>query len=97
MAKKIGLSLGNREIKPAQVIEETHASPAPEAEPKTEDTGSRKAAPVISRRKRAKKDWVVKSSRFEREEYEKIEAYMEENETNFNALIRSMLEEKGIL
>ena len=90
MAKKIDLNLGNREIKPAQIIEETHAAPAPE---KVEH----KYTKPISRRRRSKKDWVVKSVRMEREDYEKIEEFMKNESISFNALIIELLVEKGIL
>lgn len=93
MAKKLGLNLGNREIKPAAVIEETHATPAPVADNKP----AKRHMEPVSRRKRAKKDWTVKSVRLETSEFEKVETHMKEHEISFNALVRELLEEKGIL
>jgi len=84
MAKKIGLDLGKREIKPAKVIEETHATPV-----ESVATEKKQGAP-IARKPRPKKDWVVKSVRFERSEWEEIERYMEENQISFNALVRDL-------
>lgn len=90
MAKKLGLDLGKREIKPAKIIEETHAV-------KTGIEQDRKCTQPINRKKRSKKDWIVKSVRLEEADYSKIETHMKEKNINFNALIFQLLEEKGIV
>jgi len=91
MAKKIGLNLGKREIKKAEVIEETHANISKSTTTTTTTTK------VIHRKQRAKKDWKVASVRLEKSEFEKIEEYMRENEISFNALVRDFFIEKGII
>lgn len=88
MAKKIGLDLGNREIKPTKIIEDTHA---------VDVKHNIQSMPKTTRKQRAKKDWKVASFRIEKEEFKKIEIYMVEKDISFNSLVREILVEKGIL
>jgi len=87
MAKKIGLNLGNREIKKSEVIEDTHAN-----------INNNNDVKITKKRKqRAKKDWIVKAIRFEKAEYEKIEEFLEKENIGFTKLVKNLFEEKGIL
>jgi len=91
MAKKIELKFGNREIKPAQIIEETHAAPVAQVAEEKEQKEIR------GKRKRASKDWKRRTVLLEAFESKKIDEYLEEKEINFNSLIKLLLEERGIL
>jgi predicted DNA-binding ribbon-helix-helix protein len=87
MAKKITLELGNRKIKKPEVIEDTHANINNDNDVKI----------TKKRKQRAKKDWIVKTIRFEQSEYDKIEEFLEKENIGFSKMIKKLFEEKGIL
>lgn len=89
--KSTTLNLGNRQVKPAKVIEKTHHNES-EEEPIT--MGSK--IQVKSRESRVKK--VLKTIRFTEEENEKISKYLEFNDDmKFSDLIRYFFEKENII
>ena len=87
------LTIGNRSIKPAKKIDETHATPT--APKKEERHYKKRDKNIINPLK--KEESKTTSIRFKDSEFEKINKYLDENEMRFADLIRNCLKEKGIL
>ena len=86
------LNIGNRSIKPAKKIDETHATPAQKAEPKTEKKREENIVKVSK-----KEPTKTTSIRLKVSELEKINEHLKKNEIGFTELIKTLLKKEGIL
>jgi predicted nucleic acid-binding Zn-ribbon protein len=99
-AKSGKLNIGNRQIKPARKIEETHAQATPKAEVKAAGEAKAKGEKKerVSRVKRVSKGKsIVTSIRFKEDELEQINKYLEKKRISLSELLREALHEKGVL
>jgi len=89
------LNIGNRQIKPARKIEETHAVPAAGVE---EKVVAKPRAERKERIKRVKKEKsIVTSIRFKESEIEQINKHLEKRGISLSELLREALKEKGVI
>jgi len=91
--KKINLNI-KREIKPSKPLEVTHAN----LDKKEKEKEVKKGKILVSNKSKSnKRKSYILSIRVNENEINKLNTYLEENNTNFSSLVKNLLKENGII